>query len=64
MTLPDKDHPIWSVARSFFIVIVLYLLLTFNYQNGFAPADITTIIVTIASLMSFDTIKKIIAPSS
>ena len=49
------DHPFWKFMRlvvlGCVLCIVLGMCLAFNYKNGWAPEDVNTLLITLASLV-------------
>lgn len=40
----NADHPVWKLATLVVVGVILVLMLKFNYQSGWAPADYFTLI--------------------
>lgn len=40
----SADHPVWKLATLIVVGVILVLMLKFNYQSGWAPADYLTLI--------------------
>lgn len=58
---PDKDHPVWPVARVGFIVVALGLCLHYNY-NTFDPIKDPRAMLIMALLTgSFEFFKSMVA---
>jgi len=55
--LADPKHPIWLTIRYVVVGVVMIVLCSTLYKNGFDSKDVVLIVTTIASLAGFDSIK-------
>lgn len=67
MRWQDGRHPVWGLLRiavvGGLVCVVLGLFLAFNYQNGWSPNDVNTLIGTVltalGALFGFDKLKSL-----
>jgi hypothetical protein len=57
MTLPAADHPIWKIIRLAVVGVIMAVLCSFLYKNGFDKKDIILIVMTLMGLGGFDVAK-------
>ncbi len=59
MSIPDAQHPIWSVTRLAIVAVVLCVMLAVGYKNGFDfEKDGRTILIVLGSIGAFDVFKS------
>lgn len=58
--LSNPQHPLWPIIRQIVVMVPLVLLLAMGYHNGWSASDWKTLIVPLASLGVFDTLKRFI----
>jgi hypothetical protein len=57
MNLPDANHPIWKLLRLVVVGVIMLVLCTFMYRNGFDQKDIVLIVTTLVGLFGYDVAK-------
>ncbi len=57
MTLPESSHPIWKIIRLAVVGVIMAVLCSFLYKNGFDKKDIVLIAMTLLGLGGFDVAK-------
>jgi hypothetical protein len=58
--MPPSDSPLWKVLRLAVVGVILMVLCSTMYNNGFDRKDIVTIAVTLLGLAGFDQAKTAI----
>lgn len=55
--MPDSSHPIWKLLRLAAVGVIMFVLCSTLYKNGFDKQDIKLILLSLIGLAGYDQIK-------